>query len=307
MRLGERFRAAHFQHAMFEGVHTALVTPFRDGQIDTAALRDLIDFQFESGVAGIVPVGTTGESPTLSYEEHDRVIEVAVEQAAGRGLVIAGTGSNATAEAIQMTRAAEKAGAGATLQVCPYYNRPSQAGLLAHFRAIAESTSLPVVLYSVPGRCGVEIGVETIATLAGTCPNVVAIKEAGGTPERVSQILAAAPPGFEVVSGDDSLTVPFMAVGAKGLISVASNLIPDVMSNLVACALRGDYDTAGRLHARHYPLFNAFLKLDTNPVPVKAAMALRGLIANELRLPLVPLDGPRLESLRGFLIELELL
>jgi len=292
---------------MFEGVHTALVTPFRDGSVDADAFRKLIDFQFAEGVAGIVPVGTTGESPTLDYEEHDRVIELAVGHAAGRGWVIAGTGSNSTSEAIQMTQNAERAGAGATLQVCPYYNKPSQAGLVAHFRAIAEATSLPVILYSVPGRCGIEIAVETVATLAQTCPNIVALKEAGGNAERVSQIVAAAPAGFEVLSGDDSLTLPFMAVGARGVISVASNLIPGVMRDLVAAAARGDYAEAGRIHARHYPLFHAFLKLDSNPVPVKAALALRGLIANEVRLPLVPLADDSMERLRTLLRDLDLL
>jgi 4-hydroxy-tetrahydrodipicolinate synthase len=292
---------------MFAGVHTALATPFLNDQIDEAAFRRLVDYQFDNGITGVVPAGTTGESPTLSYEEHDRIIELAIEYTAGRGLVIAGTGSNSTAEAILMTQAAEKAGAQASLQVCPYYNKPSQAGLVAHFRAIAESTSLPIILYSVPGRCGVEIGVETVATLAESCKNVIAIKEAGGNAERVSQIAAATSESFEILSGDDSLTLPFMSIGACGVISVASNLIPGAMTELVAAANAGDWTKALMVHEQYYPLFNAFLKLDTNPVPIKAALALRGLIGNELRLPLIPLDAPKMDHLRGLLASLNLL
>jgi len=292
---------------MFAGVHTALATPFQNGQIDAAAFKRLIDYQFDNGIKGVVPAGTTGESPTLNYEEHDRIVELAVEYTTGRGLIIAGTGSNSTSEAIHMTQSAEKAGAHASLQVCPYYNKPSQAGLVAHFRAIAESTELPLILYSVPGRCGVEIGVETIATLAETCRNVVAIKEAGGNAERVSQIAAATPDTFEILSGDDSLTLPFIAVGACGVISVASNLIPAVMSELVDAANSGDFTKARAIHEEYYALFSAFLKLDSNPVPIKAALALRGLIGNEIRLPLVPMDATRVEQLRGLLSTLNLL
>jgi 4-hydroxy-tetrahydrodipicolinate synthase len=206
-----------------------------------------------------------------------------------------------------MTQAAEKAGAQASLQVCPYYNKPSQAGLVAHFRAIAEATSLPIILYSVPGRCGVEIGIETVATLAQTCKNIVAIKEAGGNAERVSQLTAATPESFEILSGDDSLTVPFMALGACGVISVASNLIPGPMAELVASANAGDFAKALSIHEQYYPLFSAFLKLDTNPLPIKAALALRGMISHELRLPLIPLESAKLEQLRGLLKNLNLI
>lgn len=291
---------------MFEGVHTALVTPFRDGKLDEDAFRKLIDAQFENGVAGVVPVGTTGESPTLTHAEHERVIAIAVEHTAKRGLVIAGTGSNATAEAIALTKSAEQAGADASLLVCPYYNKPSQAGLLAHYKAIAESTSLPIVLYSIPGRCNVEISVETTAELAGSCSNIRCMKEAGGTPERVSQLVHACPENFEVVSGDDSMTLPFMSVGAVGVISVASNLIPKVMSDLVAAANSGDYAAASALHRKYYGLFSAFLKLDTNPVPIKTAMALRGDISEELRLPLVPMSEAKKKMLRAILSEMGL-
>lgn len=292
---------------MFEGVHTALVTPFREGKVDEDAFRKIIDAQFGAGVAGVVPVGTTGESPTLSDEEHLRVIELAVEHTAGRGLVIAGTGSNSTAEAIALTQAAEKFGATASLQVCPYYNKPSQDGLFAHFKAIAESTALPLILYSIPGRCGIEISVETTVRLAEACPNILAMKEAGGTPERVSQLVHAAPDNFEVLSGDDSMTLPFMSVGAIGVISVAGNVVPKVMSDLVAAAIAGDYQKAASLHRQYYGLFSAFLKLDTNPVPVKTAMVLRGEVIDEFRLPLVSMSAPKKEELRVILTTLGLL
>lgn len=291
----------------FAGTHTALITPFRDGRVDEIAFRKLIDRQFENGVVGVVPVGTTGESPTLDHAEHGRVIELAIEFAAGRGPVIAGTGSNSTAEAVALTKAAEKAGADAALLVCPYYNKPSQAGLEAHYRAIAEETSLPLVLYSIPGRSGIEIGVETTAHLAERCPNIAAMKEAGGSPERVSQLIEACPDRFEVLSGDDSLTLPFMAVGAVGVISVASNLIPREMSDLVNHALAGRLEEARALHRRFYRLFSAFLKLDTNPVPIKTALELAGLDTGELRLPMVPMPAGRREELRDTLTELGLI
>ncbi len=292
---------------MFEGVHTALVTPFSEGNLDEAAFRKLIDAQFAGGVAGVVPVGTTGESPTLDHDEHERVIRIAIEHTAKRGLVIAGTGSNATAEAIRLTQSAEKAGADASLQVCPYYNKPSQEGLFQHFRAIAEATKLPIVLYSIPCRCHVEISVETTARLAEACPNIVAMKEAGGTPERVSQLVAATPAKFEVLSGDDSMTLPFMSVGAIGVISVASNLVPQVMSDLVSAALAGDFARAAEIHRRFYPLFGTFLKLDTNPVPIKTALALTGAVEEEFHLPMVPMTAEKKAELRKTLEGLDLL
>lgn len=288
----------------FAGVHTAIITPFSGGELDEAALRRQVDRQFDGGVKGIVPAGTTGESPTLSHAEHERVIALAVEFAAGRGHVIAGTGSNATQEAVSLTQAAEKAGASASLQVCPYYNKPSQEGLYRHFKAIADATALPIVLYSIPGRCGIEIAVDTIARLAGDCPNIRAVKEAGGSVERVSQILAAAPDGFEVLSGDDSLTLPFMATGAVGVISVFSNLLPAEMTSLVAAMLDGDLAAARAVHRRFYPLFGALLKLDTNPVPIKTAMQLAGLDSGALRLPMVPMTASGRDELAGVLASL---
>ena len=253
---------------MFEGTHTALVTPFRNDRIDEAAFASLIEAQIAGGITGIVPVGTTGESPTLDHAEHLRVIELAVQHARGRCKVIAGTGSNSTREAIELTVESERLGADATLHVAPYYNRPTQEGLCRHFRAIAEKTKLPIILYSIPGRCGVEIAVETCARLAKDCANIVAIKEAGGSAERVSALKAVLPDAFEILSGDDSLTLPFISAGAVGIISVASNIIPKEVGALTAAALAGRFDEARKLHFRHYDLFKD-LFIESNPAPIK--------------------------------------
>ncbi len=292
---------------MFAGTHTAIVTPFRNGLIDEAALKGLIDFQFNSGVQGIVPCGTTGESPTLDYEEHERVIKLSIQYAAGRGLVMAGTGSNSTREAIEMTNQAEAAGANAALLVAPYYNKPTQEGVFRHFKAIAESTKLPIMLYSIPGRCGIEIAVETVVRLAAACPNICAIKEAGGSTERVSQMKLALPAEFEILSGDDSLTLPFMSVGAVGVVSVAGNLIPREMSHLVQAALQGKWDEARRVHDKFYPLFAAFLKLSTNPIPIKAALALKGICDGSLRLPMCEMGDTQIAELKATMQNLGLL
>lgn len=289
---------------MFAGTHTALVTPFKNGAFDEDCFRKLIDNQFDAGISGIVPVGTTGESPTLDYEEHKRVIEVAVEQAKGRGLVIAGTGSNSTREAVAMTQFAEEAGADASLQVCPYYNKPSQEGLFQHYKAVADSTKLPLVLYSIPGRCGIAIEVDTCVRLGEACGNIRAVKEAGGSVERVSQLVDALPPDFEVLSGDDSLTLPFMSVGASGVVSVASNIIPGPMVNLVKSMLANDLAAAREIHSRYYKLFSAFLKLDTNPIPIKTALYLRGDIGPEMRRPLVGMPDDSVAVLKATLAEL---
>ncbi len=286
---------------MFAGAHTALVTPFtgHGHSIDAHAFCELIDRQFANGISGVVPVGTTGESPTLSHEEHVRVIELAVQHTAKRGLVIAGTGSNSTDEAITLTQAAEKAGADAALLVAPYYNKPSQEGLYQHYKLIAEATELPLMLYSIPGRCGIAIELETVVRLAETCPKIRAIKEAGGSTERVSQLRAALPDDFEILSGDDSLTVPFMSVGACGVVSVASNVIPGVMSDLVIAMAEGRLADARALHRKYYPLFSAFLKLDTNPVPVKTALGLMGHCSPDLRLPMVAMAMDKADELRA--------
>jgi len=288
----------------FAGTHTALVTPFRGGKFDPDAFRSLIEDQIAGGVTGIVPVGTTGESPTLDYNEHSEVIRAAVEAAAGRCAVIAGTGSNSTSEAIALTVEASGLGADAALLVAPYYNKPSQEGLYRHFRAVAESVKIPLVLYSIPGRCGVEIGVETVARLAKDCPNIRTIKEAGGSVERVSQLRAALHPDFEILSGDDSLTLPFLSVGAVGVISVASNLFPAEVSEMVRLWLEGDPSGALGLHKRFYPLFKD-LFIEPNPVPAKYGLSLRGKMSAEVRLPLCEMSEPNAAQLRKTLEALQ--
>jgi 4-hydroxy-tetrahydrodipicolinate synthase len=291
---------------MFQGTYTALVTPFRDDRFDEAAFTALIEAQIEAGITGIVPVGTTGESPTLDHAEHLHVIEIAVKAAKRRCKVIAGTGSNSTREAIDLTVASEKLGADAALLVAPYYNRPTQQGLYRHYRAIAESTKLPLILYSIPGRCGVEIGVETCALLAKDCANIVAIKEAGGNVERVSALRAALRGSFEILSGDDSLTLPFMSAGAVGVISVASNIIPAEVHVLVSSALAGRFDDARRHHFRYYELFKN-LFIESNPVPIKQALAWQGRMTNEVRLPLCEMTADNQDKLRATLKKLNLL
>jgi len=275
-----------------------LITPFKDGRIDEPALARHLKRQVRSGLDGVVPVGTTGESPTLDYEEHIKVIELTVQLVQGKVQVMAGTGANSTKEAIYLTQAAEKAGADSSLQVAPYYNKPSQEGLYRHFRAIAEATRLPIVLYSIPGRCGIEIGVDTVARLAQDCPNIVGIKEAGGNADRVSQLRGVLGPKFAILSGDDSLTLPFMAVGAVGVISVATNIVPREVARMVRAFAAGKTSEALRLHTRLYPLFKD-LFVETNPVPVKAAMAMMGWINEEYRLPLVPLGERNRQLLRS--------
>src|SRR6266404_1820910 len=229
---------------MFTGTYTAIVTPFKNGGIDETALERLVALQIKAGVDGIVPVGTTGESPTVDYEEHIHIIALSVKFARGQIKVLAGTGGNSTSEAIYLTEEAEKAGAEGSLQVAPYYNKPTQEGLFQHFREVTRRTRLPILLYSIPGRCGVEIGVETVSRLAKQCKNVVGIKEAGGSPDRVSQLRAALGPRFEIMSGDDSLTLAFMAVGAQGVISVASNVIPHQVAKMVKAFASGQSKTA---------------------------------------------------------------
>jgi 4-hydroxy-tetrahydrodipicolinate synthase len=282
---------------MFTGTYTAIVTPFRGGQLDEAALARLIQFQIKGGVDGIVPVGTTGESPTVNYEEHIQIIAWSVKFAARKIKVLAGTGGNSTSEAVYLTQAAEKSGADGSLQVAPYYNKPTQEGLYQHFKAVAKATKLPIVLYSIPGRCGVEIAVDTVKRLAHDCKNIIGIKEAGGSCDRVSQLRAALGPKFEILSGDDSMTVPFMSVGADGVISVASNVAPKEVSQMVKAFARGDAKKAMALHARYYPLFKD-LFIETNPTPVKAALAMMKIIEEEYRLPLVAMNPKNWDVLR---------
>ena len=291
----------------YRGLYTAIVTPFKDNKIDTEALKALVEAQIAGGVDGIVPVGTTGESPTLSHAEHMEVIRLAIEYAAGRCQVIAGTGSNSTDEAIAMTQEAEAMGADGTLQVCPYYNKPSQEGVYRHFKAVADNTKLPILLYSIPGRSGIEISVDTVARLAEDCPNIVAIKEAGGSVERVNQLVQALPADFAVLSGDDGLTVPFISCGAVGVVSVTSNVAPAQMKELVNAALSGDGHKALELQKKYYPLMKGLMSLDGNPVPIKAAMAMRGVMTWEIRLPLVPLAESKHEQLANLLKNFNLL
>ena len=286
---------------MFAGTFTALITPFRDGHLDRDAFQALIERQIAAGIAGIVPVGTTGESPTLDSDEHLAVIKAAVEFADSKIKVLAGSGANSTREAIHLTQAAEAIGADASLQVCPYYNKPSQEGLYQHYKTVAENTGLPIILYSIPGRSVIEIGIETVARLANDCENIVANKEAGGSVDRVNQLVQALPEDFQILSGDDPLTLPFMSCGAVGLVSVASNLIPEVMVSLVNRCLEGEYGEALELQKRYYPLLSGLMSFDTNPVPIKSAVALQGHCTPELRLPLIPLSDEKTESLRGLL------
>ena len=282
---------------MFKGTFTALVTPFRKGKIDEVAYKRLIERQIDAGIDGIVPVGTTGESPTVDFKEHLRLIELAVKFAGGTLKVLAGTGANSTDEAIQLTKAAEGAGADGSLQVAPYYNKPTQEGLFQHFRAIAKATHLPIVLYNIPGRCQVSIEVGTVLRLVKSCKNIVGIKEAGGDPNRVSQLRATLGPDFNILCGDDSLTLPFMAVGANGVISVASNVVPFEVARMVRRFSEDTCGSAFKIHNHWFPLFRD-LFIETNPIPVKAALAMMGLIREEYRLPLVPMSKPHRAQLK---------
>jgi 4-hydroxy-tetrahydrodipicolinate synthase len=282
---------------MFTGTYTAIVTPFKHGKIDEPALDRLIKMQVSGSVDGIVPVGTTGESATVDYDEHIHLIALSVKFAAGKIKVIAGTGGNSTKEAIYLTQRAEKSGADASLQVAPYYNKPTQEGLFQHFHAVARSTKLPIILYNIPSRCGVEIAVETVNRLGHDSVNIVGIKEAGGSSDRVSQLRATLGQKFTILSGDDSLTLPFMAVGAHGVVSVASNVIPREVAHMVKAFAIGKSAVALKLHDKFYPLFKD-LFIETNPGPVKAALAMMGLIEDEFRLPLVRMSGANREKLR---------
>jgi 4-hydroxy-tetrahydrodipicolinate synthase len=273
---------------MFKGVYTALVTPFNeDGSIDEDALRALVDAQVEAGVQGIVPMGTTGESPTVTHEENIRVVEIVVKQAAGRVQIIAGTGSNSTDEAVRMTKLAADVGADATLQVTPYYNKPTQEGLYRHFTTIAEATPLPVMVYNIPGRTARNIETPTLLRMADH-ERIVAVKEASGDMAQVMSVVAGAPEGFAVLSGDDNLTLPILALGGVGVVSVASNIAPRNMVSLIEAAARGDSEEAQRIHYRMLPLFRAMF-LQTNPIPIKYALARTGAIKETYRLPLTEL------------------
>ena len=283
---------------MFAGLTVALVTPLKDGEVDEPALRKLVDFHVDSGTNALAPVGTTGESPTLTHDEHERVIGIVCEQAAGRIKVMAGTGSNSTAEAIRLTKSAQAAGADGSLQVAPYYNKPTQDGFYEHYRAIAEAVDLPVVVYNIPGRTAKNIEPDTIARMA-EIPNIVAIKEATGSLDQASEILAST--DLTLLSGDDSLTLPLMSVGGSGVVSVVGNIVPGDVIAMVNAFNSGDLATAQQHHFRLFPLCRDMLGLSTNPIPVKTAMQLLGRDTGELRLPLTPLSDAQTESLRGSL------
>jgi len=280
----------------FEGSIVAMVTPFRDGKVDEAKIRELVEFHVKNGTDAIVPCGTTGESPTLSHAEHKRVVEVTIEAAAGRIPVVAGTGSNSTAEAIELTQHAKKAGADGVLMVCPYYNKPTQAGLIAHYTAVAAAVDIPIIMYNIPGRTGVNMLTETVAALA-ELPSVVGMKEASGSLEQMTEVISLCGDRLTVVSGDDTLTLPLMAVGGKGVISVVANIVPKETAEMTRAALNGDWKRAKELHLRLFPLCKAMF-YETNPIPVKTAMQLLGRLNGELRLPLCPMSQANRDKLQ---------
>jgi len=272
---------------MFTGAMVALITPFQDGEIDWQTLDELVDFQLENGIDGIVPVGTTGESPTLSHEEHKKVIERVVKAVGGHVPVIAGAGSNSTAEAIELTTFSKKAGADATLQVDPYYNKPTQEGFYQHFKAVAEEVDLPIVLYDIPGRCGAGMTPDTICRLA-ELENIVAVKEATGKLDHASEIATRC--DLTIISGDDSLTLPIASVGGKGVISVVANIVPADVKAMTDLILEGDFASALKWHKKLFALCRNLLSLATNPIPIKAAMSMLDMASEEMRLPMVPID-----------------
>lgn len=282
---------------MFKGSIVAIVTPFRNGKVDEKKLSELIEFQIKNGASGIVPCGTTGESATLSFEEHGRVIELTIDRAEKRVPVIAGTGSNSTEEAIMLTRHAEECGADASLQVSPYYNRPTQRGLYEHFKAIANSVKIPIMLYNIASRTGVNIEPETIAKLAQDCKNIVGVKEASGSLDQMSRIKQLCPANFDLLSGDDSLTLPVLGIGGTGVISVVANIAPKDTADLVKEFEKGNIEKAKQLHYKLLPLIKAAF-LETNPIPIKTAMGLLGMCEPDLRLPMCSMSSENVEKLK---------
>jgi len=286
---------------MFKGSMVALVTPFKDGQVDYKTLDALVDFHLDAGTDVIVPCGTTGESPTLTHEENNAVIAAVVKRVKGRVPVLGGTGSNSTAEALQMTRAARDNGADGSLLVAPYYNRPTQEGLFQHFATIARAVDFPHVLYNIPGRCAVEIHTDTLIRLRESCPNIVAVKHATGSMDTASELIARS--DLAVISGDDSMTLPLMALGGVGVISVLANIIPKDVKAMTDAALAGDWETARKWHYKMFALARSMLKLETNPIPIKTAMAMKGMLAEEFRLPMTPMAPANREKLAAALAE----
>ena len=289
---------------LLHGVHTALITPMKDGRVSYGDLEKLISMQISGNASGLVPCGTTGESPTLSKEEHIEVIQKTIDITQGKLPVIAGTGANSTKEALFLTEKADNAGADAFLVVAPYYNKPSQEGLFQHFSQIAERTEKPIVLYSIPSRCGIEISTQTVLRLRDKFPHVCALKEAGGRSSKVSETVVSLDSDFTVLSGDDGLTLPFIACGAKGVVSVASNLIPQTVASLVAEAMNGRFSEAREIHLENYQFFTDIF-CEPNPVPIKTLMHLKGIISSpEVRLPLCPPNPSNMELLREILLSL---
>jgi len=289
---------------MFNGALSAIITPFRDGAVDEAALRDLVEWQIQSGVDGIVPCGSTGESATLSHAEHEQVIRLVVDQVRRRVPVIAGTGSNSTAEAIRLTTFAREVRADGALLISPYYNKPTQDGIYRHYKAIANAVDLPLIVYNIPGRTGSNIAPETFARMSEV-KNIVGVKEASGSMDQCSDILKFCGDRMTMLSGDDSLTLPLMALGAKGVISVITNVMPREMHEMAAAGLAGDFERARQIHYKMLPLMRA-LFVETNPIPVKQACAFMGKCTNEMRMPLTPMTPPAAEKLRAVMKELRL-
>jgi 4-hydroxy-tetrahydrodipicolinate synthase len=283
-----------------QGSIVALVTPFRNGKVDEPKLRELVEFHVKQGTDGIVACGTTGEDPGLTHEEHERVVETIINTAAGRIFVIVGTGSNSTAHTIDLTGHAQRAGAQAALVVNPYYNKPTQEGLYRHFRAVAESTSLPVFVYNIQSRTAVNVETATLEHLVRDCRNIIGVKEASGSLDQMSQVIAACGPDFIVLSGDDNLTLPLMAVGGRGVVSVIANIVPRDTADMVHAALDGDFKRARELHYKLYPLARAAF-LETNPIPIKEAMAMAGMLEPEFRLPMCRMADANRERLRAIL------
>ena len=285
---------------IFTGSFVALVTPFRNGKVDEAKLRELVEMHAANGTDGLVPCGTTGESPTLSHDEHKRVVEIVVEAARKRMKILAGTGSNSTSEAIELTKHAEKAGADGALVVNPYYNKPTQEGLYRHFRAVAESVAVPIVVYNIQSRTAVNIETATMTRLVKDVKNINGVKEASGSLDQMSQVIAACGPGFSVLSGDDNLTLPLMAVGGHGVVSVIANILPRETAEMVHAALDNDIKRARELHHRLFPMARAAF-LETNPIPIKEAMAMAGMLEPEFRLPMCRMSEANRETLRGII------
>jgi 4-hydroxy-tetrahydrodipicolinate synthase len=290
----------------FQGSLVALVTPFRNGKVDEAKLRELVAFHVRQGTDAIIPCGTTGESPTLSHDEHKRVVEIVIEAAQGRVPVVAGTGSNSTAEAIDLTAHAKRAGATGALVVNPYYNRPTQEGLYRHFRAVAEAVDLPMLVYNIASRTAVNVETDTMARLAKDCPNIVGVKEASGSLDQMTQVILACGPEFSVLSGDDNITLPLMAVGGRGVVSVIANFVPRETVEMTHAALAGDWKLARELHLRLFPLCRAMF-METNPIPVKETMAMMGMIEPEFRLPMCRMSEANRPRLRAILEQFGLL